>query len=354
MVSFESDYICGAHPAVLKRLAETNYDNQHGYGTDVYCECAKEKIRKAIRESGGDGIDPEKLQVEFLVGGTQTNATVISSMLTDYEGVVSADTGHINSHESGAVEFTGHKILALPGENGKLRGGDLERLMEEFYGDENREHRVFPGMVYISHPTEYGTLYTLDELTQISGICRRYGMRLFVDGARLGYGLMSYNTDVTLEDIARLADVFYIGGTKVGAMFGEAVVFTKGNRPAHFMTSVKKRGALLAKGWLLGVQFDALFTDGLYFEIGRHAIDLAERLKEIFAQRGFRFWIDSDTNQQFVILENGFMKRLGEKIVSGFWSKYDEEHTVVRFVTGWSTTEADLDALEAALDECRG
>ena len=341
MVSFESDYIAGAHPEVLKRLAETNLECLPGYGTDPYCAAAKEKIREAA------GI-PDA-QVEFLVGGTQANAVIISSMLADYEGVVCAETGHISTHEAGAVEYTGHEVLPLPQSEGKIRPEDLRRYLADFYADENHEHMTFPGMVYLSHPTEYGTLYSKGELTEISEICRGYGIPLFLDGARLGYGLMSRHTDVTLRDVAALCDVFYIGGTKVGALCGEAVVFTRKNEPAHFITSVNRRGALLAKGRLLGVQFDALFTDDLYFRISRHAIDMAERMKEIFAAHGLRMYLESPTNQQFVILENEQLAKLQKEIRVSFWEKYDADHTVVRFAASWSTTEADLAALDRAL-----
>ncbi|MCR5294606.1 MAG: low specificity L-threonine aldolase [Lachnospiraceae bacterium] len=343
MVSFESDYIAGAHPEVLRRLAETNLEALPGYGTDPYCELAREKICRAVGLLDAD--------VEFLVGGTQTNALVISSMLRDYEGVAAARTGHISTHEAGAVEYSGHKVLELAAEEGKLKPKTLRRFLEEFYADGNHEHMVFPGMVYISHPTEYGTLYTKKELEELSAICRAYEIPLFLDGARLGYGLMSYETDVTLADIAHLTDVFSIGGTKVGALCGEAVVFTRKNKPAHFMTSVKKRGALLAKGRLLGIQFDALFTDDLYFRISRQAIDMAERMKAIFIGHGIPFYIDSPTNQQFVILENERLKQLKEKAAFSFWERADESHTVVRFATSWSTTTEDLRALEEALRE---
>ena len=289
MVSFESDYIAGAHPEVLRKLAETNLEALPGYGTDPYCENAKQKIRDLI------GI-PEA-EIFFLAGGTQTNAVVISTMLEDYEGVVAAKTGHVSTHEAGAIEYTCHEVLELPQENGKILPETLERFLADYYADENHEHMTFPGMVYLSHPTEYGTLYSKAELTRISEICRQYHLSLYLDGARLAYGLMSRETDLTIADIAALCDVFYIGGTKVGALCGEAVVFTKGNMPAHFLTSVKKRGALLAKGRLLGVQFDALFTDGLYLRIGRHAIDMAEKMKEIFRSHGVPFYIQSPTNQ---------------------------------------------------------
>ena len=342
MVSFESDYIAGAHPEVLKALCDTNLETLTGYGLDPYCASAREKIRKAC--------GCPDAEVEFLVGGTQTNEVVISTMLKDYEGVVAAQTGHVSVHEAGAIEYTGHKVLELPEVNGKICCEDLERYVAGFYADGNHEHMVFPGMVYISHPTEYGTLYTKDELEKIAAVCRRYDMRLFLDGARMGYGLMSRETDVTLSDIAACCDVFYIGGTKVGALCGEAVVFTRGSRPAHFMTSVKKRGALLAKGRLLGVQFDALFTDDLYFRIGRHAIEMAERMKKIFADRGYEFFLESPTNQQFIILENPVMEKLQKDLAFSFWEKKDEDHTVVRFATSWSTTEEDLQLLAEVLD----
>ena len=343
MVSFESDYIAGAHPEILRRLTETNLEPLSGYGTDAYCESAREKIRKAV------GM--KNAEVEFLTGGTQTNAVVISTMLSDYEGVIAARTGHISTHEAGAIEYTGHEVLEIPQKDGKIPAEELERFLADYYADQNHEHMTFPGMVYLSHPTEYGTLYSKAEMEAVSKICHEHRIPLFLDGARLGYGLMSHDTDLTLPEIARLCDVFYIGGTKVGALCGEAVVFTRGNRPKHFMTSVKKRGALLAKGRLLGIQFDTLFTDDLYFRISRHAIDMAEKLKEIFRAYGLRMYLDSPTNQQFVILENGMMNRLREKIAFSFWEKRDEDHTVVRFATSWSTTEDDLAALESALQD---
>ena len=341
MISFESDYICGAHPQVLQKLCETNLECLSGYGTDHYCESAKEKIRKAC------GC-PEA-EVEFLTGGTQTNAIVIATMLKDYEGVVAAKTGHVNVHEAGAIEYTGHKVLTVEPENGKIVPERLKDFLETFYADETHEHMVFPGMVYISHPTEYGTLYSKAELQELAAICRSYEMPLFLDGARLGYGLMSHETDVTLEDIARICDVFYIGGTKVGALCGEAVVFTRGNRPKHFINSVKKRGALLAKGRLVGIQFDALFTDGLYFRIGSHAIEMADRIRKIFLDRGYRFLLNSPTNQQFIILDNKKMEQLKKQAAFSFWEPVDEHHTAVRFATSWSTTQEDLDRLAEIL-----
>ena len=293
MISFESDYIQGAHPKILENLIKTNYEALSGYSTDKYCDIAKEKIKKACNKPDA--------QVYFLVGGTQANQVVISTCLRNYEGVISAVTGHINAHEAGAVEYTGHKILPLPNHKGKIDANELKDLVETFYADDNHEHMIFPGMVYISHPTEYGTLYSKEELTQISDICKKYDMMLFMDGARLGYGVMSNETNVTLEDIAKLCDVFYIGGTKVGALCGEAVVFTHNNAPQYFMTTVKQHGAMIAKGRLLGIQFDTLFTDNLYFEISKHAISMAEKLKNLFVEKGYRFFLDSPTNQQFII-----------------------------------------------------
>ncbi|MBO4220101.1 MAG: low specificity L-threonine aldolase [Clostridia bacterium] len=342
MISFESDYVAGAHPEILKRLAETNLECLPGYGTDRYCEQAKEKIRKFI---GTDDAD-----VELLAGGTQTNAVVISTMLADHEGVVAAETGHISVHEAGAVEYSGHKVLELPHVEGKLRAEVLEKYLTDFYADGTHCHMVFPGMVYISHPTEYETMYSKAELEALSGVCRRYGARLYLDGARLGYALASCKTDLSVSDIARLCNVFTIGGTKAGALCGEAAVFMRGCRPDHFMTSVKKRGALLAKGRLLGVQFDALFTDDLYMRISGHADAMARILKEVFAERGFEFLVDSDTNQQFVVFDNGLMERLSEKVSFSFWEKIGSTRSAVRFATGWSTSEQDIRKLAETLD----
>lgn len=338
---FVNDYGEGCHPKVLEKLAETNLEHLAGYGSDKYCESAKEKIRKAC--------DCPEADIWFISGGTQTNAIVISALLKSYEGVVSAVTGHINGHEAGAVEHLGRKVLPLPQHEGKIDAGELKEYMRTFYGDANHEHMVFPGMVYISHPTEYGTLYTKEELTAVSNVCQEYEIPLFMDGARMGYGLMSYQTNVTLADIAKLCDVFYIGGTKVGALCGEAVVFTKGNMPRHFLAIVKQNGALLAKGRLMGVQFDTLFTDNLYFDISRHAIDMAEELKKVFREKGYRFFIDSPTNQQFIVLENEKMQALSQHVDFSFWEKLDENHTVVRFAASWATKKEDIDKLATLL-----
>ena len=337
MISFENDYSEGAHEKIIQRLVQTNLEQTSGYGNDPYCESAKEKIKAAC--------ECPQAEVSFLVGGTQTNATIIASMLDRFQGVVAASTGHINVHESGAVEYTGHKVMELPQHDGKLNAFEVDQYLQNFWQDDDREHMVFPGMVYISHPTEYGTLYSLQEMTDLAMVCHQYKIPLFLDGARLGYGLTSHNTDVTLPDIARLCDVFYIGGTKVGALFGEAVVFTKQNMPVHFINTVKQHGALLAKGRLLGIQFDTLFTDGLYLQISRHAIEMAELLKEGLKAKGYEFLLDSPTNQQFVILKNSKVEELQKKVVFSRWEKADESHTVVRFATSWATKEENVHAL---------
>lgn len=339
MLFFENDYCEGAHEAILKRLAETNMEKVPGYGRDFYCDQAKEKIKEACGCPNGE--------VYFLVGGTQTNSVVIASMLNRYEGVLSAVTGHVNSHEAGAIEFTGHKVLPLPQKDGKISAADLKAYLETYYADESFDHMVFPGMVYISHPTEYGTLYTRQELADISQVCRKYEIPLFMDGARLGYGLAA-DTDVTLKDIAEYTDVFYIGGTKVGALCGEAVVFPE-KAPKHFFTMIKQQGALLAKGRLLGIQFDTLFTDNLYLEISKNAIDTSAKLKKALKEKNYKLFIDSPTNQIFVILENAKMEELGKKVRFSFWEKYDETHTVVRFATSWATKMEDIEALIAIL-----
>lgn len=341
MLVFENDYSEGAHQKVLERLLETNMEQLPGYGADHYCESAGEKIREAC------GC-PEA-EVCFLTGGTQTNQIVIGAVLKPYEGVIAAETGHVSTHEAGAIECSGHKVLERPQEEGKISADNLSDFLNSFYEDENHEHMVFPGMVYISHPTEYGTLYTKGELAELSAVCAQYGIPLYMDGARLGYGLAAEGTDVTLKDVAEYCDIFYIGGTKAGALCGEALVFTKENIPPHFMTMVKQRGALLAKGRLLGVQFDALFTDDLYYKISRNAIVTAGRLKQILKDKGYKFYIDSPTNQIFVILDNGKLEQLKKEVVFSFWEKKDEDHTVVRFATSWATRMEDVEKLAALL-----
>ena len=341
MLYYLSDYTEGAHPRILERLAETNLVSQPGYGEDCFCAAAREKIRAACETPRAD--------VYFLVGGTQSNAVTIASLLQRWEGVIAAATGHIGVHEAGAIEFTGHKVIALPGEDGKLRAQTVEDYCRGFYADETHDHMPFPGMVYISQPTELGTLYTRAELEALHAVCGEYRMRLFVDGARLGYGLMSPKSDMTLPELAERCDVFYIGGTKVGALCGEALVFPKGDMPAHFATMVKQQGAMLAKGRLLGVQFDALFTDGLYFQISSHAIRLAMKLKEAFREKGYPLFADSPTNQQFPILTEEQLQKLRQHAAFETWAPLPDGRSAVRFVTSWATREEDVDALIALL-----
>ena len=325
---------------ILEKLIETNLEQTVGYGEDPYCEHARELIRKAAQAPEAD--------VHFLVGGTQTNFTVISAVLRPHQGVLSAGTGHINVHETGAVEATGHKVLALPSDDGKIRACQVRKAYEDHWNDADHEHVVQPGMVYISHPTENGTLYTKEELRQISEVCRDYEIPLYLDGARLGYGLMSRGTDLSLCDIAEFCDAFYIGGTKVGALCGEAVVFPR-KAPKHFLTAVKQHGALLAKGRLLGIQFDTLFTDDLYFRISSHAIEMAEKLKKALREKGLSFAWESPTNQQFVVMEDEKMKQLRENVVFSFWEKADRDHTIVRFATSWGTKEEEIEELKRLL-----
>lgn len=338
---FKNDYSEGAHSAILQRFVETQMEQLTGYGTDRYCESAQEKIRKAC--------NCPHAQVKFITGGTQTNQLVISTMLKPYEGVVGVVTSHINAHEAGAVEYTGHKVLTLPHHDGKMDPKELVDLIETFWNDDSHEHMVYPGMVYISHPTELGTLYTKDELKAIANVCKNYNLPLFLDGARLGYGLMSDGSDLDLETIAELCDVFYIGGTKVGALCGEAVVFTKNNMPKCFVAQIKQHGALLAKGWVTGLQFDTLFTDDLYFKLGRHAIEMANLLKEGFLYKGYKLYVDSPTNQQFILVDNDRLKNLSDNAVFEIWEKPDKEHTVVRFVTSWATKKENVEKLIAVI-----
>ncbi|MCR4612732.1 MAG: amino acid lyase [Bacteroidaceae bacterium] len=370
-LNFECDYNNGAHPAVLRALVETNDQTSLTYGFDEWSDRAKDRIRAACQCPDAD--------VFFLVGGTQTNATVIDGMLRSYEGVVCVGTAHINAHESGAVEASGHKVITLPSHLGKMHADDLRHFMEVFTHDESRDHVAQPGMVYITMPTELGTIYQKSEIEAIRRVCTDYDLPLYIDGARLGYGLMADECDFDLAWLCSQCDAIYIGGTKVGTLCGEAVVFTHGNAPKCFFTIVKRHGALLAKGRLAGVQFDALFRptpqplpcrDGrghseqqlshnetvstplstregqgvglLYFHIARHAIEMAHRLRDILAEAGFRFFIDSPTNQQFVIMPNDRMHRLESHVLFTHWEPYDADHTVCRFVTSWATTEEDL------------
>lgn len=336
-MKFNCDYMEGVHPKILERLVETNLEQTAGYGNDPYCASAKKKILEACQCLDGE--------VHFLVGGTQTNATVIAALLHMYDGVLAAETGHVNVHEAGAIEYTGHKVLTLPQKDGKISAESVENYLKWFYADENHEHMVQPGMVYLTHPTEYGTLYTAEELKAIHGICQRYAIPLYVDGARLGYALAARETDVTLPVLAQNCDIFYIGGTKVGAFCGEAVVIPKKGLIPKFFTTIKQHGALLAKGRLIGIQFDTLFTDGLYQEISAHAIRMAEKLKKALMEKGYTMYLDSPTNQQFVLMDNKKKNELLEQVDFDFFENYDSEHTVMRFVTSWATREEDVDRL---------
>lgn len=342
MLHFENDYNKGAHKAILEALFESNAEGLAGYGTDEYSHRAVEKIRQATR--------CPQAEVTFLTGGTQTNQVVIAALLASYEGVIAADTGHIAVHEAGAIEYVGHKVLTLPHKDGKLEAKLVRQFLETFYADANHEHMVFPGMVYLSHPTEYGTLYSKQELSDLAKVCKDYQIPLFLDGARLGYALAAPSTDLDLPTIAELTDVFYIGGTKMGALMGEAVVFTKWNQPKHFTTIVKQHGALLAKGRLLGIQFDRFFTDDLYLELGRHAIEMAGQLIALLEEKNYRFYLKSPTNQQFLLVTDEDLERLEKAgVCYGFWEKYDERYTIIRLATSWSTSQEDLDALAQIL-----
>lgn len=345
ILSFASDYLEGMHPAILKRLTETNLVQTTGYGLDPFCDSAKEKIRAACN-------CPEA-EIYFLVGGTQTNATVIDGLLAPYQGVIAAETGHISCHEAGAIEAGGHKVLTVPHTLGKISAEVIDKTVRTYMTDESRDHLVMPGMVYLSHPTEYGTLYTLEELTAIHDVCQKNRLYLYVDGARLAYSLASEVNDVFLPDLARLCDAFYIGGTKCGAMFGEAVVLTRKNLIPHFFTMIKQHGALLAKGRLLGLQFDTLFTDGLYETVGRDAVRFAGRIQSILLDNGYELPFLSPSNQVFVTLSDEKKAILNQTIQTCFWEKPNEEHTTVRLATSWATTEEMVEKLIAVLVDLR-
>ncbi|MFR5355493.1 MAG: threonine aldolase family protein [Clostridia bacterium] len=341
MLSFQNDYQEGAHEKILKRLMETNLEPQSGYGSDSYTESAKEKIRKVCECPQAD--------VWFLTGGTQTNQNVIDAMLQPYEGVVAASTGHVSVHEAGAIEFTGHKVLTIPQHEGKIYAEELESYLRGFWEDTDHEHMVFPGMVYISHPTEYGTLYTRSELENISAICEAYDIPLYLDGARLGYGLMSDNTDVTLGVISNCCDVFYIGGTRWVHSWQSRSLYQVTRKA--FSDSHQAARSSAGKGRLLGIQFDTLFTDDLYFLLGRHAIDMSELMKNGLKERGVPFYIDSPTNQQFLLLTNEQADRLKRQVLFSTWERPDEMHTVIRLATSWATTEENVQKLLQVFDE---
>lgn len=341
-VSFASDYMEGAHPLILEKFIETNMEQTAGYGLDPYSQSAEEKIRQACQAPDA--------AVKFLVGGTQTNATVINSLLRSYQGVIAADSGHIAVHEAGAIEFGGNKVISLPAQQGKLSAEQVETYLADFYQDEAYQHMVQPGMVYISQPTELGTIYSLAELEALSAVCKAYGIPLFLDGARLAYALASQENDVTLADLARLCDVFYIGGTKCGAFFGEAVVLPNSQLIPHFFTAIKQHGALLAKGRLLGIQFDTLFTDDLYGKIGQQAVEAAMALQEALKNKGYRLLFEASCNQVFVIANQEELARLSELMDFALWEKYSEEDTVIRLTTNWATDIADVERVIAVLE----
>ena len=349
MISFECDYNNGAHEKVLENLIKNNGAKQTPYGFDTFCERAKNRIREAC------GM-PDA-QIFFLTGGTQTNATTIDSMLYQYEGVICVGTGHINVHEAGAVEFTEHKIITLPDTQGKMEAKVLDKYLDDYMHDGNKDHAVHPGLVYITFPTEFGTLYSARELNDIYQVCQHYEIPLYIDGARLGYGLAAEGNDITLPYLARHCDVFYIGGTKIGALCGEAVVFTHQNAHKHFFSIQKQHGAVIAKGALIGLQFEALFSplseqsdEILYFKLSAHAIRMAMRMKDIFIRNGYEFYVDSPTNQQFVIIDNEQVDRLSSKMLFTHFGQADKHHTICRFVTSWATTEEEINELEKILE----
>jgi len=337
MIHFECDYTEGAHPKILKMLEETNFEQTPGYGQDEYCSAASKRIKELCLSEDAD--------VHFLIGGTQTNMIVISSVLRPHQGVISAHTGHINVHETGAIEATGHRVIAIHSNDGKITARQVQEICEAHYNDENAEHTVQPGMVYISNPTENGTIYSKEELSELSKVCKRFDLPLYMDGARMGYGLMAHGNDLTLPDIARLCDAFYIGGTKVGAMFGEAVVITNPSLQKDFRYFIKQRGGLLAKGRILGIQFAVLFENNLYFEIAQHAVNQAMLIKRAFEKKGYSFFADTCTNQIFPILPNEIIEKLAKKYSFYIWDKTDETNSAIRLCTSWATKDSHVDEL---------
>ena len=341
MIRLACDYQEGCLPAILERLQETNLVPAPGYGEDEFSENARRLIREACRA-------PEA-RVFFLEGGTQTNSIAIHAILAGYEGVLSAESGHIAVHEAGAVEARGHKVITLPQKDGKISAASIEKWMEAFLRDTSKDHVVQPGMVYISQPTEFGTLYSLAELEDISAVCCRYGLPLFIDGARMAYGLASEANDAGLSDIARLADVFYIGGTKCGALIGEALVVTNPALMKHFFTLQKQQGAVLAKGRLLGINFEVLMSGTTYVDAGRHGVELAQKIRAALLEKGYELYVDSRTNQIFAGLTDEDLKHIGEKAAISIWERRDDGKTLCRFCTSWATREEDVDAVIALL-----
>ena len=348
MIKFDCDYLEGCHPSILEKLAKTNFEQTDGYGCDQYCKKARKLILEACGFAGKRGKNVP--DVHFLVGGTQTNTVVISAILRPHQGVVAAVTGHVNVHETGAIESTGHKVLALPSSDGKLSAEQVEKYVEACVNDCNYEHIIQPGMVYISFPTENGTVYSKKELSDLSEVYRKYDLPLFIDGARLGYGIAAAGNDLTLPDIAELCDVFYIGGTKNGALFGEAVVITNNTFKKDFRNIIKQRGGMLAKGRLLGIQFEVLFFDKLYFRLAEHAVKTAATIKKVLENKGVEFLFDSPTNQIFPVFSDEIYEKLSKKFSFAFWEKTDEKHTAVRICTSWATKESDAAALIKELE----
>ncbi len=338
---FASDYMEGAHPEIIQRLIDTNMEKTIGYGNDVYSESARGKIRKACNAPDAD--------VFFLAGGTQTNAVIIDSVLRSYQGVIAAKTGHISAHEAGAIEYGGHKVLEIEGRDGKITAADIRSLITDYKQDANHDHMVMPGMVYISQPTEYGTLYRLDELKEISRICREEKITLYIDGARLAYALACPENDVTLQDMADLCDVFYIGGTKCGTLLGEAVVIPRPDYIPHLFTIIKQHGALLAKGRVVGIQFDTLFTDCLYDRIGENAIKTADVIRKMLLDKGYELAFNSPTNQIFILLEKEKADEISKKVELAFWENTDDSHVIMRIATSWATTPEDVSRLAECL-----
>lgn len=343
MIFFECDYAEGAHPKILEKMIATNMEQTLGYSEDIYCDQARDLIKKACNAPDSD--------VHFLVGGTQTNTTVISSILRPHQGVVCAETGHINIHETGAIEARGHKVLSLPSSDGKISAKQIEEYCRNHWEDVTHEHIVQPGMVYISFPTENGTIYSKSELQEIHNVCKKYELPLFVDGARMGYGLTAHSNDLTLQDFALLTDIFYIGGTKVGALLGEAVVINNPALKKDFRYLIKQQGGLLAKGRIIGIQFCTLFSENLYIDIAEKANELAMEIHRAFEKKGIDFLYDSPTNQQFPILSNQEIKILEKNYLFGFWKKIDEEHTAVRFCTSWATQSEQITQLVEDIEQ---
>ena len=341
-LAFASDYQHGAHPAIVEKLVITNMDSSSGYGTDSHCERARELIRAAC--------DAPEADVYFLAGGTQANAVTIGALLSPWQGVIAADTGHISAHEGGAIEAGGHKVLTVPGKRGKLSAASVDAFASTWEADENRDHMVMPGLVYISQPTEYGTLYTLSELEALHETCVAHNLKLYVDGARLAYALGAPSNDVTLADLARLTDAFYIGGTKCGTLLGEAMVFPKPNTCPHFFTVMKQHGAVLAKGRVLGIQFESLFEDGLYFRIGKDAVAQAFELAQMLEDTGCALTLRPETNQVFVALTKEQEASLAKDVDMSFWENTPDGRVVVRLATSWATTDEDVATLKALLE----